>query len=600
MATATLVDSILKTRIVTRDDIDACRRSTATPVSDEQMVQTLLERGRLTAWQLQNIRAGHVNFMLDHGKYLILDQIGVGGMGAVYRARHIGMNTERAVKVIDPKRVSDPLLVERFKREVQVCSQLDHENIVRAYDVGSQGGGLFLVLEYVAGADLSRIVRRDGPMSCEEATAITLQAACGLAYAHGKGVVHRDIKPGNILLSCAGVVKILDMGLARIVEEHDPVGQKELTRDGEVMGTVAYMPAEQARNARDADHRSDIYSLGATLYSLLTGHTPYDANGHFEILTQLVTGKFSPIGTYRSDIPEDLQQIVHRMLAHRPDDRYQAASDVVRVLTPFAAKELAGRPVVTSSVQAVAEQVEATLIVGQSEVFSGQTRATSGTPAAAGAATGTAAIRGSQPNTEAFTIANQSLFSMASATRHRRKQAGSKWVVISTLVAACLVTTIFVAVRLSRPDKTDTDKKAEVVKAVPVENGPPPTDMRIRYDGHLAPIWSVAWSPDSTMVATGGVDATVLVWRGPSVQMRYEGHEAAVISLEWGPRGQYIASVDILGNIDVWDTIRGTRKRRITRSPNDARGAEDEQSGVVGVGLHPGITEVAVNAGSHV
>ncbi len=287
MVTATLVDSILKTRIVTRDDIDACRRSTGTSVSDEQVIQALVEQGRLTAWQLQNIRAGHVNFMLDHGKYLILDQIGVGGMGAVYRARHIGMNTERAVKVIDPKRVSDPLLVERFRREVQVCSQLDHENIVRAYDVGSQGGGLFLVLEYVAGADLSRIVRRDGPMSCEEATAIIMQAACGLAYAHGKGVIHRDIKPGNILLSSSGVVKILDMGLARIVEEHAPERQKELTRDGEVMGTVAYMPAEQARNARDADHRSDIYSLDATLYSLLTGHTPYDANGHFEIIASL-------------------------------------------------------------------------------------------------------------------------------------------------------------------------------------------------------------------------------------------------------------------------------------------------------------------------
>ncbi len=166
---------------------------------------------------------------------------------------------------------------------------------------------------------------------------------------------------------------------------------------------------------------------------------------------------------------------------------------------------------------------------------------------------------------------------MANVTQHRRKRDNSKWIMISTLVAACLATVTFVAVRILQPDKTTADEKPDVVKVVPVKNGPPPTDFRIRYDGHLAPIWSVAWSPDFTMVATGGVDATVLVWQGPNVRMRYEQHEAAVISLEWGPRGQYIASVDIRGNIDVWDTTRGTRKRRITRILHVARGSEDEQ-----------------------
>jgi len=205
-------------------------------------------------------------------------------MGVVYLAKHVRLNRNFALKVVDPRKGADDQVIARFRREIAVSAKLQHEHIVQAHDVGEHAGTTFLVLEYVEGSSLSALVRRDGRFDAAEAAAVCLQAAAGLAYAHGQSVIHRDIKPANILLSTSGTTKILDMGLARILEEPDAETQTELTQDGTVMGSVDFMAPEQAADVRSADARSDIYSLGATLWGasgFVDSPTSYFSGGRF-------------------------------------------------------------------------------------------------------------------------------------------------------------------------------------------------------------------------------------------------------------------------------------------------------------------------------
>jgi serine/threonine protein kinase len=196
-------------------------------------------------------------------------------------------------------------------------------------------------------------VKRDGPMEPDEAAAICLQAASGLAYSHAMGVVHRDIKPQNILLSTKGVAKILDMGLARMTDEAAD-DHTALTQEGAIMGTIDYMPPEQGIDTHAADERADIYSLGATLYYLLAGHPPFPKGTALEKLRRLATEEPQPLGQIRPEFPQALTDIVTRAMAKQPEDRFATMEDMVRALQPLAAAEIAGRPAMTSAVQAAA------------------------------------------------------------------------------------------------------------------------------------------------------------------------------------------------------------------------------------------------------
>ena len=296
----------------------------------------------------------------DHLRYRIVELIGRGGMGNVYRAEHRLMNRPVALKLINSQLIRQPQAVERFRREVQAAAKLTHPNIVTAYDAEQAGDVHFLVMEFVEGTDLASVVKHRGAMSVVEACECVLQVAEGLQHAYEKGMVHRDIKPHNLMLSAAGQVRILDFGLAGFVTEtaiegshvRQNVGDTyvapqsgdgdfevtaaHLTMAGSVMGTPDYIAPEQARDAHSADIRADIYSLGCTLHFLLTGKPPFVADSLIAKLKAHADVAPESLTKLRSDVPQELSNVVARMMAKKPADRFQTPAAVAAALAPFA------------------------------------------------------------------------------------------------------------------------------------------------------------------------------------------------------------------------------------------------------------------------
>ncbi len=279
----------------------------------------------------------------QQGQYKLLDKLGEGGMGAVYKALHTELDKIVALKVLSADRTQDEDAVGRFKREMRAVGKLDHPHIVRAMDAGEVDGEHFLVMEYVQGADLSQLVQQHGPLPIADACELIRQAAIGLDEAHDRGIVHRDIKPSNLILAQRRrkppIVKILDMGLARLSEK-EAADAKALTSDGQMMGTLDYMAPEQGQGAEGVDIRADIYGLGATLYKLLCGQAPfgdkrYDAP--INKLMALATSEPPSIAERRDEVSTELAAVVHKMLAKDAADRYATPADVVAALTPFTA-----------------------------------------------------------------------------------------------------------------------------------------------------------------------------------------------------------------------------------------------------------------------
>jgi len=298
----------------------------ASPRDAEELLRELLRQKKLTTFQAEAVWQGKGKSLVL-GNYLLLEKIGQGGMGAVYKAEHRRMKRIVAIKMLPAKLLNNPAAAARFQREVEAAAKLNHPNIVTAFDADNANGVHLLIMEHVAGSDLSALVKKHGPLSVEKSVNCILQAARGLEFAHKKGVVHRDIKPANLLLDSEGTVKILDMGLARI--EGDTAGQAELTGTGAVMGTVDYMAPEQARSTRTADARADIYSLGCSLFYLLTGKATYDGETLTEKLLAHQTDPIPSIQALRPDVPEQVEAAFCRMVAKKVADRYQTMSEVI-------------------------------------------------------------------------------------------------------------------------------------------------------------------------------------------------------------------------------------------------------------------------------
>ncbi len=265
------------------------------------------------------------------GDYRIVSRLGSGGMGAVYRAVHERMGREVAVKLLRPEIQKNPMLLQRFDREVRAAAKLSHPNIVAALDAREHDGLHFLVTELVEGRDLDQTVRLSGALPIVDAVECALQAARGLAYAHSQGVIHRDIKPANLLRSKDGIVKILDMGLARL-SNTDSSTDVNLTGTGVMMGTAAYMPPEQARDTRKADARSDLYSLGCTLFYLLTGRTAFSGTTQMDMILSHVNHPIPSLRQVNAQIPLAVDRIFQRLVAKSPDDRFQSAEELIPVL----------------------------------------------------------------------------------------------------------------------------------------------------------------------------------------------------------------------------------------------------------------------------
>ncbi|HPM79194.1 MAG TPA: SUMF1/EgtB/PvdO family nonheme iron enzyme [Candidatus Anammoximicrobium sp.] len=308
--------------------------------SAEQLLRELVKQSKLTAHQARVVLEGRAKSLML-GSYVVLDELGKGGMGEVFKAQHRLMDRVVALKVVSGGLVQSPDALQRFHREVRAAAKLTHPNVVAAYDAADVEGGHFLVMEYVDGHDLSSLVKKQGPLPLGQAVDCILQAARGLEYAHQQGVVHRDIKPSNLLLDRNGTVKILDMGLARISTDAAPgqvvAHQAELTSSGVILGTIDYMAPEQAQNTRLADQRADIYSLGITFYYLLTGRPAY---GGDSLISKLLAHQTHPIPVLQEVIPETpaaLDDIFRKMVAKQPQDRYQTMTEVVAALETFQA-----------------------------------------------------------------------------------------------------------------------------------------------------------------------------------------------------------------------------------------------------------------------
>ncbi len=339
--TGDAVLALVRRAEIADDDVLAgfLTQSGPVPPTAPDTATRLIQAGILTPFQARLILQGkHRGFKL--GPYRILNQIGAGGMGQVFLAEHAALRRRIALKVLPPKQALDPANVERFYQEARAAAALDHPNIVHAYDVACDKGTHFLVLEYIDGDTLDRRLAVGGPLPVGEAVSYAVQAAAGLQHAHEKGVAHRDIKPANLLVGRDGIVKILDLGLAQFFEDS---GTGLDRGSGVVMGTTDYVAPEQLMGA-EADHRADIYNLGATLYHLLTGRPPFTGTTAAKMLAHHLATVVPPHEVC-PDVPEELSAVVEKMLAKDPADRYQTAAEVVQALMPFVSvPDRNGRP----------------------------------------------------------------------------------------------------------------------------------------------------------------------------------------------------------------------------------------------------------------
>jgi serine/threonine protein kinase len=259
-------------------------------------------------------------------RYEVLAELGRGGMGTVYRARDLELDEEVAIKALRPEFVTDRTLLERFKDEIRLARRLSHQNIVRTHDFGEWSGVYFLTMEYVEGITVRELLDTRGKLGISSTLAIATQLAQSLAVAHEHGVIHRDIKPQNLLLDAAGVLKVMDFGIARLAERSTSV-----TEAGLVVGTPAYMPPEQLM-AEKVDARSDLYAAGVVLYECLTGRPPFEATTVISLVAKLLSQEAPAPVSVNPEVPPALSALVLRLLAKRPEDRVQTASELVEQL----------------------------------------------------------------------------------------------------------------------------------------------------------------------------------------------------------------------------------------------------------------------------
>jgi len=309
-------------------------RATGQLPSDPVKLATLLMRdGVLTHFQAEQFLQGKWR-RFTIGKYKVLERLGSGGMGSVYLCEHMLMRRRVAVKVLPASKAEDSSSLERFYREARAVAALDHPNIVRAYDIDQDDNLHFLVMEHVDGSSLQEIIKRIGPMDVTRATHYIRQASLGLQHAHeAAGLVHRDIKPGNILVDRNGIVKVLDMGLARFFHDEEDVLTKKY--DENVLGTADYLAPEQALDSHSVDIRADIYSLGGTFYYCLTGRTPFNEGTIAQKLIWHQPRQPKPIRLTRPEVPEGIVAVLDKMMAKDPNHRHQTPLEVADALFPW-------------------------------------------------------------------------------------------------------------------------------------------------------------------------------------------------------------------------------------------------------------------------
>ena len=310
-------------------------------VNVDELTKHLIESGVITKWHYDKLINGkYKGFFL--GKYKLLGHLGTGGMSSVYLAEHSITGKRRALKVLPKKKIADKSYLDRFYREGRAAASLNDPNVVRVYDICSEGDTHYMVMEFVKGRDLYEIVKEEGALDFDLALDYIGQTAKGLAHAHERKLVHRDIKPANLLVT-GKVVKILDLGLALLTEDEDEESLTVLHNE-KVMGTADYLSPEQAVNSHEVDHRADIYSLGCTLYFLLTGHPPFPKGSLAQRIAMHQTKEPAEITEDRPECPQFIIALCKRMMKKDPAERYQTCEEIEHAVN-FARQQLVANPV---------------------------------------------------------------------------------------------------------------------------------------------------------------------------------------------------------------------------------------------------------------
>ncbi len=312
----------------------------ALPEDPEQLLKELRDRKLLSVWQCEKLIHGkYKGFFL--GKHKLLGHIGSGGMSSVYLAEHTKMHDLRAIKVLPQSKLGKSSYLARFQQEAKAIASLNHPNVVRAHDIDNQGDTHYIVMEYVDGDDLQTIIKKNGPMSFENVGRYMAQAARGLQHAHDVGLIHRDVKPANLLINSKDQIKLLDLGLALFASDADA----SLTIDfnDKVLGTADYLAPEQALNSHKVDHRADLYGLGCTMYFLLTGQPPFPEGTIAQRIAKHQKEMPEQIRKIRPECPGELEGICWKMLQKDPKFRYATAEQAAAALDAWVAKYKSAR-----------------------------------------------------------------------------------------------------------------------------------------------------------------------------------------------------------------------------------------------------------------
>jgi WD40 repeat protein/serine/threonine protein kinase len=542
------------------------------------LARLAFQRGWLTRYQINLVAAGRGK-ELSLGPYVVLERLGEGAMGQVFKARHRLLGRVVALKVIRREKLTNPDAVRRFYQEAQAAAHLSHPNVVLAYDVGQAGNTHYLAMEYVEGVDLARLVKERGRLPVSQACEYVRQAALGLQHAFEKGLVHRDIKPHNLLVSRAAerpgapaagdVVKVLDFGLARL--QGPPDGQTGLTRLGAVMGTPDYIAPEQAMDSRGVDSRADLYSLGCTLYFLLAGRPPFPGNSLTEVLLKHQMEPAAPLASLGVEVPAGVQAVLDRLMAKRPEDRYPTPAEAARALAPFCREEA-----ITAEAFAALTARPPTADEWDWSALTLENRPERTAP------------RRSRDGTEAD----------GKAGRRRRPLIG---LVVGLSVAGMLVLGAGLSfawwwLRPAHPPEpaplagagpnTPPDGPPEKPGGQPLPQpgepggnpaavGPPvpepvPPWQRLCLTGHTGAVRRVAFSPDGRRALSGSgwpdSDNTMRLWdlsTGQEVRS-FTGHNGSVVALAWMPDGRHALSGGSDHTIRLWDVDLGAEMRGLT------------------------------------
>lgn len=494
------------------------------------LARALVVRGLLTPYQVNQIFLGKYAD-LSLGSYVLLERLGEGGMGTVFKARHRTMARIVAVKVIRKERLGHPEAVRRFRREIKLVAQLNHPNIVKAFDADEVSGKHLLVMEYVEGTDLAKLIKQRGQLPFAEACEYVRQTALGLQHAHECGLIHRDIKPLNLLISSEGrapnagsspgaQVKILDMGLARF--EHpteDAQISTFLTQEGAVMGSPDYIAPEQAMGAQNVDIRADLYSLGCTLYHMVAGRVPFPGGSLGAKLVRHKLEEPELIESLRPDVPPALAALLRKLMAKKPQDRYQTPAEVAAAIDQLAASGFQVPVARQVAVQAVASFAP-------------------GLPAAPSRSLPEADSPAVGGDTFGVLAAGDAVTTTDTAWKSRRQAQRRRWLLLNLAGGAILVLFLYILISLLRSSglrsalPTATSAPSSASDAGPVVPDDPLAGFVSLFNGKDLDGWEIkAGTPDSWVVRDGLLVCTGTAKNGWIATNK--SYRDFVLRLEW-------------------------------------------------------------------